>query len=130
MAEGAASFHGRIDLAEGQKLPPKLFVYLVPAEREKAEDVLRYFASLVSADGSFAINNVAPGQYRVITQPAGENESNILSKLRLPDETEARANLLNGAEAAKIEIILKPCQNVTDYHLTLRSTKPPLHLER
>jgi hypothetical protein len=124
IAEGAASFHGRIDLEEGQKLPPKLFVYLVPGEKEKAEDVLRFFASLVSADGSFAINNVAPGLYRVITQAAGENDSNILSKLRLPDETEARAKLLQNAEAAKIEIILKSCQNVTDYHLTLRSAAP------
>jgi hypothetical protein len=124
IAEGAASFHGQVDIAEGQKLPPKLFVYLVPAEREKADDVLRFFASLVSADGSFAINNVAPGQYRVIAQPAGEIESNILSKLRLPDEAEARAKLLQDAEAAKIETELKPCQNVTDYHLTLRSATP------
>jgi hypothetical protein len=124
IAEGAASFHGRIDLAEGQKLPPKLFVYLVPGEKEKAEDVLRFFASLVSADGSFAINNVAPGLYRVIAQSAGANQSNILSKLRLPDEGEERAKLLEGAEAAKIEIELKSCQNVTDYHLTLRSATP------
>jgi hypothetical protein len=124
IAEGAASFHGRIDIAEGQKLQPKLFVYLVPAEREKANDVLRFFASPVSADGSFAINNVAPGLYRVIAQAAGENESNILSKLRLPDETEERAKLLQDAEAAKIRIELKPCQNVTDYRLTLRSATP------
>ena len=124
IAEGAASFHGRIDLEEGQKLPPKLFVYLVPGEKEKAEDVLRFFASLVSADGSFAINNVAPGLYRVIAKSAGANQSNILSKLRLPDEEEVRVKLLEGAEAAKIEIELKSCQNVTDYHLTLRSATP------
>jgi hypothetical protein len=130
MAEGAASFHGRIDLAEGQKLPPKLFVYLVPAEWEKAEDVLRYFASLVSADGSFAINNVAPGHYWAIAQAAGENESNILSKLRLPDETESRAKLQQDAEAAKIEIELKPCWNVTDYHLKFGPGTPVGNRER
>jgi hypothetical protein len=66
----------------------------------------------VSADGSFAINNLAPGLYWAIAQAAGENGSTILSKLRLPDEGEARAKLLEGAEAAKIEMILKPCQNI------------------
>lgn len=124
IAEGAASLHGQINLAEGQKLPPKLFVYLVPAEREKADDVLRFFASLVSADGSFALANLPPGRYWAIARAAGENESNVLSKLRLPDEAEPRARLLHDAEAAKIETELKPCQNVTDYRLPFRSAPP------
>jgi protocatechuate 3,4-dioxygenase beta subunit len=124
IAEGAASLHGQINLAEGQKLPPKLFVYLVPAEREKADDVLRFFASLVSADGSFALANLPPGRYWAIAQAVSETESNVLSKLRLPDEAEPRARLLHDAEAAKIETELKPCQNVTDYRLPFRSTAP------
>ena len=117
MAEGAASLHGQIDLAEGQKLPPKLFVYLVPAEREKTEDILRYFASLVLADGSFVLTNLPPGSYWALARAAGENELNVLAKLRLPDEAEARAKLLHDAEARKIETELKPCQNMTDYRL-------------
>jgi protocatechuate 3,4-dioxygenase beta subunit len=120
IAEGAASLHGQIDLAEGQKLPAKLFIYLAPREREKADDILRYFAFLVSADGSFALNNLPPGRYWAIAQAAGENDSNVLSKLRLPDEAEARAKLLHDAEAARIETELKPCQNVTDYRLPFR----------
>jgi hypothetical protein len=124
IAEGAASLHGQIDLAEGQKLPPKLFVYLVPAEREGAEDVLRFLASLVAADRSFALTNLPPGHYWAIARAAGENESNVLSKLRLPDEAEARAKLLQEAEAGKIETELKPCQNVTDYRLPFRSAPP------
>ena len=124
LAEGAASLHGQIDIAEGQKLPPKVFVYLAPAEPEKADDVLRFFASLVLADGSFALNNLPPGRYWAIAQAAGENESNVLSKLRLPDEAEARAKLRHDAEAAKIETELKPCQNVTDYRLPFRSAAP------
>jgi hypothetical protein len=44
---------------------------LEPAEREKAEDV-RFFASLVSADGSFALNNLPPGRYLASARPAGE----------------------------------------------------------
>ncbi|MDQ2920860.1 MAG: carboxypeptidase-like regulatory domain-containing protein, partial [Acidobacteriota bacterium] len=89
LAEGAASLKGQIKVAEGQKMPPKLFIYLAPAEPQKAEDVLRFFASLVAADGSFALNNLPPGRYWAIAKAAGENESNMLSKLRLPDDAEA-----------------------------------------
>lgn len=117
LAEGAASLHGQIKTAENQKLPARLFVYLVPAERDKAEDVLRFFASLVSTDGSFALNNLPPGRYWAIAKPPNENELNVLSKLRLPNEAEARAKLRQEVEAAKTEIELKPCQNVTNYSL-------------
>jgi hypothetical protein len=117
LAEGAASFHGQIKSAENQKLPARLFVYLVPAERENAEDVLRFFASLVSTDGRFALTNLPPGRYWAFNRAAGDNESNLQSKLRLPDQAEARAKLRREVEAAKIEIDLKPCQNVTNYSL-------------
>jgi hypothetical protein len=120
LAEGAASLKGQIKLAEGQKLPPKLFIYLVPAESEKAEDVLRFFASLVAADGSFALNNLPPGRYWTIAKAAGENDSNVLSKLRLPDEAQARSKLRQEAEVAKTETELQPCQNVTDYQLLFK----------
>jgi hypothetical protein len=120
LAEGAASLKGQIKLAEGQKRPPKVFVYLVPAESEKADDVLRFFASLVAADGSFALNNLPPGRYWTIAKPAAKNDSNVLSRLRLPDEAQARSKLRQEAEVAKTETELKPCQNVTDYHLLFK----------
>lgn len=119
LAEGAASLKGQIKLAEGQKLPPRAFIYLAPAEPEKAEDVLRFFSSLVAADGSFALNNLPPGRYWTIAKGVGETEFNVLSKLRLPDEDSARAKLRLEAQVAKIEIELKPCQNVTAYQLPL-----------
>lgn len=120
LAEGAASVKGQIKLAEGQKMPPKLFAYLVPAEPEKAEDILRYFASLVETDGNFALNNLPPGRYWAIAKAASENESAVLSKLRLPDEVEYRTKLRQEAELAKTESELKPCQNVTDFQLPLK----------
>jgi carboxypeptidase family protein len=119
LAEGAASFRGQMKLAEGQKIPSRLFVYLVPAEREKAEDVLRFFASQVAADGAFAVNNLAPGRYWAVVRVAPETESGVLAKLRVPDESEARASLRREGEAAKTEIELKPCQNMLDYKLPL-----------
>ena len=68
LAEGAASLHGQVKLADDQKLVPRLFAYLVPAEREKAEDVLRFFVSQVAADGTFALNNLPPGRYWAVGQ--------------------------------------------------------------
>jgi len=69
-----------------------MFAYLVPAEREKAEDILRFFAAQVNADGSFALTNLPPGRYLVIAKPAPESESNILSKLRLPTKLRVGRN--------------------------------------
>jgi hypothetical protein len=120
LAEGAASVKGQIRLAEGQKMPPKLFIYLIPAEPEKADDILRYFASLVETDGNFALNNLPPGRYWALAKAAAENESAVLSKLRLPDEAEYRTKLRQEAELAKTEAELKPCQNLTDYQLPLK----------
>jgi hypothetical protein len=119
LAAGAASLQGQIKLAEGQTLPPKLFAYLVPAEREKAEDILRFFAFQVAGDGSFALNNLPPGRYWILAKPAAEDESSLLAKLRLPDEVENRIKLRREAETGKLEVDLKPCQNVNDYQLSL-----------
>lgn len=117
LAEGAASLKGQIKPAEGQKLPPKLFVYLVPAEPDKAEDVLRFFVLGAETDGSFAMNSLPPGRYLTLAKVVSESESNVLSRLRLPDEAESRMKLRQEATLAKIESELKPCQNVTDYSL-------------
>lgn len=120
LASGAASFHGHIKIREGHKLPPRVFIYLLPAELERAEDVLRFFASQVVADGTFALSNLPPGRYLAIAKAAGENESNILSKLRLPDEVETRLRLRREALAAT-EIELKPCQSVLQSEVSLSS---------
>jgi Carboxypeptidase regulatory-like domain len=129
LAGGAASLRGQVTVSENQKLPPRLFVYLTPVEREKAEDALRFFAAPIAADGTFALNNLPPGRYWIIAKPAAENESNVLTKLRLPDESDLRTKLRREAEAGKIETELKPCQNVADYSLPLTApsstTKQP-----
>ena len=116
LALGAASLRGQIAIAEGEALPETLIAYLVPAEREKADDVLRYFAVAVTADGKFAFNNLAPGRYLILAQPTNDDRSPS-NKLRLPDSTEMRSALRRAAEAAKTEIEFKPCQNVVDFRL-------------
>jgi hypothetical protein len=116
LAEGAASLGGRVVLGEGETLPEKLFVYLVPAEKESGDEVLRFYGAAMSPDGKITLSNLAPGRYWLLTQPALDGG---LTKLRLPDATEMRAKLHREAEAAKTEIELKPCQNVIDYSLKL-----------
>jgi Carboxypeptidase regulatory-like domain len=111
LAQGAASLRGQLSIAEGETLPAKLFVYLVPAEREKADDVLRFYAAAVSAEGKIAVNNLAPGRYWILVKPA------IDGKLQSPGEAEMRTRLRRDAEAGKNEIEFKPCQNVVDFKL-------------
>jgi len=130
LAQGAASLHGQVALAEGEQPPAKLFVYLAPAERERAEDVLRYFVAPVSPEGKIALGNIAPGRYWILPQVVSDDRRAAgsgltpLTKLRLPDETATRARVRRDAEAAKNEIELKPCQNVTDFQLPLQQAQP------
>ncbi|HEY2963966.1 MAG TPA: carboxypeptidase-like regulatory domain-containing protein [Pyrinomonadaceae bacterium] len=124
IAQGAASLRGNLALGEGEQVPARLFVYLVPAERERAEDVLRYFAAPVSPEGKITLNNIAPGRYWILTQTVSDDTLAPLAKLRLPLETETRARFRREAEAAKTEIEFKPCQNVTDFQLPLKPAQP------
>jgi Carboxypeptidase regulatory-like domain len=117
LAEGAASLRGQLTVGEGETRPERSIVYLVPAERENAGDVLRFFAAAVAADGKFALNNLAPGRYWMLTKSLSDNDVSPLTKLRSPDETETRAKLRREAEAAKTEIEFKPCQNVVGYQV-------------
>ncbi len=115
LAQGGATLNGQIASREDEMLPEKLFVYLVPAEKEKADDVLRFYGAAVSADRKIAFNSIAPGHYWILAQPAIDEATSPMRKLRWPDETEMRAKLRRDAEAARAAIELKPCQNVVDF---------------
>jgi len=116
LAEGAASLRGRLPLAEGGVLPAGTAVYLIPTEADKTEDVLRFFVTDVGADGTFTLNNLAPGRYKVVAQVA-ESQTSTLVKLREPEAATARTRLRKTAETLKSEIELKPCQNLADYQV-------------
>ena len=118
LAQGAASVRGQIELNEGETLPDKLHVYLVPAEKEAAEDALRFYGAAVAPDGKIALDQVAPGRYFVFARSAAVE----LKKLRWPDAATYRGKLRREAEAAKTEIELKPCQRVSDFKVRFRTT--------
>ena len=114
LAEGAASIRGRLAVAEVQ---PGTSLYLVPAEPEKATDVLRYFVTGIAADGTFTLNNLPPGKYLALTQTNVGGQITAVGKLRESEAAAVRAKLLRIAKSRKTEIDLKPCQNLSDYQL-------------
>lgn len=111
LAEGAASIRGRVDQAGAGA-----GVYLLPVDRERTTDVLRYFVTAVAADGTFSFNNLPPGKYLVLPR-ALDSDTNTNAKLRLPESAEARTRLRRIAETQKTNLELKPCQNLTEYEL-------------
>ena len=116
LAEGAATVRGKVPATDAGS-PPAVVVYLVPNERDKVDDVLRYFVTEVDADGTFTFNSLPPGKYLALTQSTVEPQIATLAKLRQPDATAARAKLRRTAETKKAEIELKPCENLADYQL-------------
>jgi hypothetical protein len=90
-------------------------LYLVPAERESSENVLRFFEGTVANDGTFVMGNLAPGRYWMIAQPAVESDSNSVKSIK--SDSAFRSKVLRDAEALKKEIAFKPCERTTDYDL-------------
>jgi hypothetical protein len=111
LAQGAASIRGRVPVAEGAAVPAGLSVFLVPAEPDKADDVLRYFISEVGADQTFTFNNLPPGKYLALL----DTQATTLTKLRQPESAPTRTKLRRSAEAKKNDLELKPCQTLNDY---------------
>lgn len=119
LAAGAATLSGKVESSDSQPLPAALLVYLVPAEKEKGDDPLRYSVAEVNADGSFTLEQLAPGRYLLITKVAPDNIA-ANKTLRSPDATEGRVKLRREAEVAKSELALEPCQKVTGHKLIFR----------
>jgi hypothetical protein len=117
LAEGAASIRGRLALAEGATPPAGMVVFLIPAEPDKADDVLRFFVADIASDGSFTFNSLPPGKYLAFTQTNVDGQIATLTKLRQPEAAPARTKLRRASESQKTEIELKPCQNLADYQL-------------
>ena len=83
-----------------------LRVFLVPSERDKVNDPLRYFTAEVNGDGTFLFTNLPPARYWALAQQSQAEIPTSTEKLRLPDALEARANIRRAAEAAKVEVEL------------------------
>jgi protocatechuate 3,4-dioxygenase beta subunit len=119
LAEGAAALAGHVVASEGSALPSpaSLRVYLVPAEREHADDTLRFYETVPGPDGSFSFRNVAPGRYLVVAcPPADPTEASPRPEFW---DADSRARLRRDAESANVAVELQPCQRSTDFALRL-----------
>lgn len=115
VGQDAAVLRGRAG-PEGAVIREGTTVYLVPAERDQSNNVLRYSQTLVKRDGTFALPNLAPGRYFMLSRVEPPVESDTPRRPLAWDPAE-RAKLRREAEAAKTEIELKPCQSLVDYSL-------------
>ncbi len=113
ISDGAATLAGRIK-AENNMPSANIHIFLVPAEREKAEDVLRYAMTSTSTDNKFRLINLAPGKYFILTKIGVENTS-----LKLTNAADY-AKIRREAETAKVVIELQPCQKLLNYELIFR----------
>jgi hypothetical protein len=116
VAEGAASLRGKVVAEkEGKRLPERLRAYLVPAEPNASDDVLRYAEAIVSSDSFFAFTNIAPGKYRLITRVTPIDEPSNRPATPPAWDANERARLRREAMAAKYEIEFQPCGRVKDF---------------
>jgi hypothetical protein len=123
LAEGAASFGGRVVLAEGAtpQTPAPTRVYLVPQERERADDPLRFYEAAAAPDGAFSFRNLAPGRYLLLARA----EADAPDAPRRPAawDADARTRLRREAEAAAAAVELQPCQRTPDFTLRFPQMK-------
>lgn len=117
VGQDAAGLRGRFG-TQGVPIREGTRVYLVPVEREQANNVLRYSEIVVDRDGSFALTNIAPGRYFILARIEPPTEIDIDARPRpLAWDATARAKLRLEAETANTIVELKPCERVVDYTL-------------
>lgn len=114
VSEGAAAVKGKVKAEGDAPVPPMLRVYLVPVEKERADDVLRYAETSVGNDGSFRLGHLAPGKYWLTTRLEIDD-----AQKKLRDNAE-RAKLRREAEAANVVLELQACQRLTNYEVRLK----------
>lgn len=112
---GAAGLKGKLQPAKDAKLPANVRVHLVPAEKDAADEVLRYAEVKASSDGAFAFTNLAPGKYWILTRTLDEATGKVPHPVAW--DSAERAKLRREAEAANVVIELQACQRVKDYAL-------------
>ena len=118
VAEGAAAVSGKVvTSSEAERLPARLRVYVVPAEKERAEDLLRYAQVEAQSDGTFTLANLAPGKYWLISKEIPGNELDDVAPRPAFWDIQSRAALRKEAEAANTSLELQTCQQIKELRL-------------
>jgi hypothetical protein len=110
LAQGAAEISGKLAVKEGETTGlGSRRVFLIPAEEEARDNILRYAETRADGEGKFLLRNLAPGEYRLIAWP----EANLPGgATELPSyfSTSFRQKLRQAA-AREHSFTLKPCQS-------------------
>jgi hypothetical protein len=118
IAEGAASVAGQVTPArEGAALPDRLTVHIVPAEREQADNPLRFRETAVQPDGSFSISNIAPGKYFLLARTAPDEKDLTAPARPAAWDAEQRKSLGHEATTIGVSLDLQPCQRAAGFLL-------------
>lgn len=115
ITEGAAKLSGHISTGEGQSLSPLVRVYLAPAERDAAENILRFYEARPEVNGSFAFDDIAPGKYWIVMRSAEVSDQASMKSVR--QDATLRAKIFQDAAALKKAVTLKPCEEIADLSL-------------
>ena len=124
ITEGAASLRGFVAAPKGQRLPQPAFVYLIPSEKENAATLFRYFEARVRDDGSFFIDNIAPGEYLVVALKP-QNDAPGTSAIAIQQNSTLRNAVMQEAEKLKQKLSFKPCERMDNYDLTFAGATNP-----
>ena len=114
ISEGAALVHGTVVTSEGKPSRDRMLIYFVPAEKENASNLLRYFESRSDADGKFELRNVPPGEYLLIPLSADENRQ---PGILIRQDSSLRANIVRDAQKLNQHLALKTCERIDNLEL-------------
>jgi protocatechuate 3,4-dioxygenase beta subunit len=116
LAEGAAMLSGKVTTPDAAPAAfNQLRVYLLPAEREQADNALRFYETTPAADGAFLFRNLAPGRYLALARAVADPTD--ASPRPAAWDASTRARLRREAESANAAVELQPCQRATDFAL-------------
>ena len=120
-AEGAAAIKGQIRPEKaGEPLAGQWRVFLVPAEPEHADNLLRFYQTEAEKDGTYSISNIAPGRYLALVRAVSEPEASAGEFRPAAWDDDLRVTLRLAALAANHIIDLAPCQRLTSHTLRVR----------
>lgn len=109
IAEGAAGLKGTVS-AKGKQQ-----IHLIPAEKENADDVLRYSQTNITGEGTFQFKNIAPGRYLLLATPVKAGTAQLAAW-----DSAQRLALRKEAETVGNVVELAACQRITDHKLNLK----------
>lgn len=126
VGQGAAGFQGKVVTGKDSKPPSeKMRAYLIPAEPEAADQVLRYFESDIADEGGFVFTSLAPGKYWLVARVLSDPEQTEADRIPVAWDEGGRTSLRFEGEASRQTIELGPCQRLTDYVLSYTPLSKP-----